>query len=159
MLPALKAAPMIASTVPATMNIVESISKIAEYRVKIREIDLEIHRVQAQAEVMMHRIDSERDVALARLYNERRYFEKQFSLIAKQNRQIYHSTRDLIQALSNVITQMANQPAEIIREYNITIQEIRGMLRDQQQQQHIQMSQLYQQLLPSPTHGRQKRLE
>jgi len=148
MLPVLKFAPVVASTLPATLNIVESISKIAEYRVKIKEIDLEIHRVQAQADVMIHRIDAERDIALARLQNERRYFEKQFSLIAKQNRHIYHSTRELLQALNQVIAQMANMPVEIMREYNNTIREIRGILHEQQQQQSVQMSQLYQQLSP-----------
>ncbi|GGZ97197.1 hypothetical protein DC083_04825 [Ignatzschineria ureiclastica] len=148
MLPILKVAPVVASTLPATLNIVESISKIAEYRVKIKEIDLEIHRVQSQANVMMHRIDAERDIALTRLQNERHYFEKQFSLIAKQNRHIYHSTRELLQSLTQVIAQMANMPVEVMREYNNTIREIRGMLQDQQQQQNIQMSKLYQQLSP-----------
>lgn len=69
--PALAPAALMIEAGKQLFSIVESASKIMEYRARIREIDEQIYRVKQEAKVMMNRISCEHDITIKRLENER----------------------------------------------------------------------------------------
>lgn len=135
--PFLSSTMIVSSATAQVGTIFHSIERILDYKVRIREIDAQIYRIEKEAEVMMHRITAEHDIVIARLQVERDKSLKQFEAYVTQQQVIEHSRRDISKAILTA-TRALVDPAvseEVKQTLPAMLAELRLMMGDENNMQ------------------------